>query len=170
MPSLLEHVSSVSTLNPTAARKSTITAQRKTRGNNASMDDVSRHMEKMVKEMDERDVSVRCGRVLTKIKKIQVQSKDLKALVTSYPVKVADSCPLTLDNNNREKRNSRVSEMENEALRLQKMKKQAFLEKISREIKDKERLNSTKKKAPVTSATTIDELLKLDDEDKAAEL
>ena len=118
--------------------------------------------------MDERTVSVRCGRVLTKIKKIQVQSKDLKQLVTSYPVKVADSCPLTLDN--KDKRNSRMSEMENEALRLQKMKKQAFLDKISKEIKDKERLNSTKKKAPVTSATTIDELLKLDEDDKANEV
>lgn len=106
-------------------------------------------------------------KITGKIKMMEKRVKSIKE-VCQYTVKVADSCPLTLDMQ-REKRdrNGRVNEMENEALRLEKMKKQAFLEKISKEINDKERLNSTKKKAPVTSTTTIDELLRMDEDDKA---
>jgi hypothetical protein len=64
-------------------------------------------------------------------------------LVSSYPVKVADSCPLSFDQKQDKMRGGRgnapMSEMEIEALRLQKMKKQAFLDKISKELKEKEK-------------------------------
>jgi hypothetical protein len=42
--------------------------------------------------------------------------------------------------------NHPLSEQENEKLRLERMKKQAFLEKIKRELKDKEKSNLVKKK------------------------
>lgn len=35
-----------------------------------STDDVSKHMKKMIAELDERNVSVRCNRVLNKIKRV----------------------------------------------------------------------------------------------------
>jgi hypothetical protein len=40
---------------------------------NSSVDNVSRHMSKMLEEMDERSVSVRCNRVLTKVTKVHDQ-------------------------------------------------------------------------------------------------
>ena len=55
-------------------------------------------MNKMRAELDERNVSVRCGRVLSKINKVQEQFKNVKVLVSNYPVKVADSCPLAIEN------------------------------------------------------------------------
>lgn len=37
---------------------------------NSSMDDVTRHMKKMVAELDESNVVVRCNRVINKINKV----------------------------------------------------------------------------------------------------
>ncbi len=54
-------------------------------------------MSKMMNELKERNVSARCNRVLTKLKNVESNQKNLKALVTSYPVKVADSCPLAIE-------------------------------------------------------------------------
>jgi hypothetical protein len=51
----------------------------------------------MMNELKERNVSARCNRVLTKLKNVESNQKNLKALVTSYPVKVADSCPLAIE-------------------------------------------------------------------------
>ncbi len=61
------------------------------------MDDITKHMHKMQLDLKERNVSVRCNRVLTKLNKVKDNQKDLKVLVTSYPVKVADSCPLAIE-------------------------------------------------------------------------
>lgn len=61
------------------------------------MDDVTKHMNQMVKDLKERDVSVRCNRVLTKLKNVESSCKNIKVLVSSYPIKVADSCPLAIE-------------------------------------------------------------------------
>jgi hypothetical protein len=54
-------------------------------------------MKKMQAELKERNVSVRIERVMSKVEKVSTQQKDLKMLVTNYPVKVADSCPLAIE-------------------------------------------------------------------------
>ena len=54
-----------------------------------------------------------------------------------FLVKVADSCPLAFEQQRLQQLQKPHSQQETEAIRLQKMKKQAFLEKISRELKDK---------------------------------
>lgn len=101
------------------------------------MDEVTKKMMKMVEDQKERNVSMRCNRVLIKAKKIEQQGKNLMQLVTNYPVKVADSCPLAIEQQRLQQLQKPHSQQETEAIRLQKMKKQAFLEKISRELKDK---------------------------------
>ena len=61
------------------------------------MDDVDQMMSQMQTNLRERNVSVRVNRVLTKVENVYKIQKDLKVLVTSYPVKVADSCPLAIE-------------------------------------------------------------------------
>ena len=91
-------------------------------------------MTKMMVDLKERNVSVRCNRVLTKVNNVKDNQKNLKMLVTSYPVKVADSCPLAIEQKRMQSKlargNNPLSEQENERLRLDRMNKQAFLEKI----------------------------------------
>ena len=66
-------------------------------GNQGMMDDVDQMMSQMQTNLRERNVSVRVNRVLTKVENVYKIQKDLKVLVTSYPVKVADSCPLAIE-------------------------------------------------------------------------
>jgi GTP-binding protein EngB required for normal cell division len=91
------------------------------------MDDINKHKEKMLAELKERNVSVRCNRVQTKLDKVRENQKNLKVLVTSYPVKVADSCPLAIENQRQQSKlargNQPMSEQEIEKLRLERMKK-----------------------------------------------
>jgi hypothetical protein len=61
------------------------------------MDTIETHMQRMQAELNERNVSVRCNRALTKVKRVQQQSKDMEMLIQNYPVKVADSCPLAIE-------------------------------------------------------------------------
>ena len=59
-----------------------------------------------------------------------------------------------------------MSEQEIERVRLERMKKQAFLEKIQKELKDKEKANLLKKKVAAKEAlSNVDDLLKNDDEE-----
>jgi len=63
--------------------------------------------------------------------------------------------------------NHPVSEQEIERARLERMKKQAFLEKIQKELKDKERANLLKKKVAAKEAmSNVDDLLKNEPEDE----
>jgi hypothetical protein len=62
--------------------------------------------------------------------------------------------------------NHPISEQEIERIRLERMKKQAFLEKIQKELKDKERANLLKKKVAAKEAlSNVEDLLKNETED-----
>jgi len=62
-----------------------------------------------------------------KLDKVRENQKNLKVLVTSYPVKVADSCPLAIEHQRQQSKlargNQPMSEQEIEKLRLERMKK-----------------------------------------------
>lgn len=88
-----------------------------------------------------------------------------------YVVKVADSCPLAIEQQRHQSKLSRgnhpLSEQENEKLRLERMKKQAFLEKIQRELKDKEKSNLIKKKVAAQQAlNNIDDLMVINSDEE----
>ena len=108
---------------------------------------------------------MRCNQVLTKVKGVLEKGKNLVQLVSNYPVKVADSCPLAIEQQRLQQQQRQHSQQEIEAIRLQKMKKQAFLEKISRELREKQKQNHLKKKQSAQAQSAqhnVEEYLKLD--------
>ena len=108
---------------------------------------------------------MRCNQVLTKVKGVLEKGKNLVQLVSNYTVKVADSCPLAIEQQRRQQQKLQHSQQEIESHRLQKMKKQAFLEKISRELREKQKQNHLKKKQSAQAQSAqhnVEEYLKLD--------
>jgi hypothetical protein len=60
---------------------------------------------------------------LTKAREVEQQGKNLAALVSNYPVKVADSCPLAIEQQRLKQQKMQFNQQESESIRIQKMKK-----------------------------------------------
>eukprot|EP00347_Sterkiella_histriomuscorum_P020047 403339298 len=101
----------------------------------------------------------------SKLKQMNPRVNHIQEL-SQYFVKVADSCPLAIEQKTQKNRQNRskypVSDQEREQLRQLAMKKQQFLDKISKEIEEKERLKLLKKKQRIQEG-----LLNYDDSDYA---
>lgn len=85
--------------------------------------------------------------------------------MTDYSVKVADSCPLAIE----QQRNTKKPDIDNEQLHQQRIKKQIFMDKISRELKEKEKQKALAKKQATADALAngnIEEFLKVDEVDE----
>ncbi len=96
-------------------------------------------------------------------RKMSTTNKIVKGLeyIGRFPVKVADSCPLAIEQ--QQQRAAKNNIMETEAVRLQKMKRQAFMDKISRELKEKEKNKHIKKKEDIQQSTlNVDDYMKID--------
>eukprot|EP00347_Sterkiella_histriomuscorum_P014346 403361222 len=116
-------------------------------------------------DLDEMKIKERIGLLDQKCIKIDQFIKKNQELV-NFKVKVADSCPLAIEQKTQKNRQNRskypVSDQEREQLRQLAMKKQQFLDKISKEIEEKERLKLLKKKQRIQEG-----LLNYDDSDYA---
>ena len=90
--------------------------------------------------------------------------------MTNYPVKVADSCPLAIEQARYNKLTGQIiqlTEIEKEQQKQIALKKQIFLEKVSKEIKEREKENINKKKAAAMNpVTNVEEYMKVESEEE----